>query len=177
MGDWWVLNIIRKIKAWPDVYHQLSKRHQICQDLGPHIFLEFTPVCLSATAPTLDPFIFSFPLANIYWFLTAKDGSYNVQQNRFSLCFLELSDKPTGWRSLVMGDIMGKGRVLRGRAERGSDKNEISHCMENSPVDKKKKKKKACPAGSVLSHWEKDKGGQGRGQAALEGGEGLLLLC
>lgn len=73
-----------------------------------------------------------------------------------------------------MGDIMGKGRVLRGGAERGSDKTEISHCTENSPVDKKTK---ACPAGSVLSHWEKDKGGQGRGQAALGGGEGVLLLC
>lgn len=97
-----------------------------------------------------------------------------MQQNRFSLCFSELSDKPTGWRSLVMGDIMGKGRVLRGGAERGSDKTEISHCTENSPVDKKTK---ACPAGSVLSHWEKDKGGQGRGQAALGGGEGSFCCA
>ena len=95
MGNWWVLNIIRKIKAWPDVYNQLSKRHQSCQDLESYLLLELMLVCLSSTAAALDHSL--IPLANIYWFPTNKHGSYNVKQNRFGQCFLELPDKPTGW--------------------------------------------------------------------------------
>ena len=63
----------------------------------------------------------------------------------------------------VIGDRMGKGRVLRGKAQRAT---KLKFHTEWKTV---LWGRKACPAGCVLSHWEMGKGGQGRGRAAVEG--------
>ena len=70
------------------------------------------PLCHCCSPGSIHSFI---PLANIYWFPTTKHGSYNVKQNRFGQCFLELPDKPTGWWS--PGWVTSRGKAGCSEAE------------------------------------------------------------
>ena len=76
----------------------------------------FWPLCHCCSPGSIHSFI---PLANIYWFLTTKRGSYNVKQNIFGQCFLELPDKPTGWWSPGWVTSRGKAGCLEAEQREG----------------------------------------------------------
>ena len=125
--------------------------------------------CLFASLPLLQPWIHSFLHSFSKYLLVPDHQAWKLQCEAEQIWPVLLGAPRQANRMVIpwMGDITGKGRVLGGRAERGSDRKEISHWVGNSPVNNNNKE--ACPVGSVFGYREKDKGGPGRGQAALEG--------
>jgi len=131
--------------------------------------------CLFASLPLLQPWIHSFLHSFSKYLLVPDHQAWKLQCEAEQIRPVLLGAPRQANRMVIpwMGDITGKGRVLGGRAERGSDRKEISHWVGNSPVNNNNKK--ACPVGSVFGYREKDKGGPGRARQPWKGCALLLL--